>query len=228
MKKFLLSLFTITTLFLAGCLETTQEITLNEDGSGTVSNKSDMGALIGLVKQMGGGAELDKAPQQELDSVISLAKNVDNLKEEKFTTNLSFPFTSPSQISDLNKLTNKIMGSIMKDKMAEGAPMADQMPETSSFDDYYKVEFSNGELTKKVNKDKFEMAATDEYLKGMKEAAAMGLVMKATYVINLPRPAFKAEGKNVKLSEDKKKVTVSASIDEFFDDPAALEFKTKY
>jgi hypothetical protein len=250
MKKFLLSLFTITTLFLAGCLETTQEITLNEDGSGTVSNKSDMGALIGLVKQMGGGAELEKAPQQELDSVISLAKNVDsisglspaekeiarkgtvhinaNLKEEKFTTNLSFPFTSPSQISDLNKLTNKIMGSIMKDKMAEGAPMADQMPETSSFDDYYKVEFSNGELTKKVNKDKFEMAATDEYLKGMKEAAAMGLVMKATYVINLPRPASKAEGKNVKLSEDKKKVTVSASIDEFFDDPAALEFKIKY
>ena len=85
---------------------------------------------------------------------------------------------------------------------------ADKMPEPSSFDDYYKIEFSEGELMKKVNKEKYAGAESDEYLSGIKQAASMGLVMKATYVINLPRPATKAEGKYVKLSEDKMKVTI--------------------
>ncbi|HUR65369.1 MAG TPA: hypothetical protein VMZ03_03380 [Chitinophagaceae bacterium] len=250
MKKIILALCCIVTLFLTGCFENTQEITLNEDGSGTLNNSNDMSALIGLVKQMGAGAELDKAPQQNIDSVISLEKGADsisgltpeereiarkgklgikaNLKEEKFKTSLVFSFSSPSQVSGLNKLTNKILADVMKDKLAEGAPMADQMPEMSSIDDYYKLEFSNGELTKKVDKDKYSNLGSDEYLKGMKEAASMGLVMKANYVFNLPRPATKAEGKNVKLSEDKKKVTITATLDDFFDDPSALEFKIKY
>lgn len=249
MKKIIIALCCAGTLLLSGCFESTQEITLQEDGSGTLNNTSDMSALIGLVKQMGGGAELDKAPQT-LDSVISLETGADsiasltpeereiarkgklgitaNLKEEKFKTSLSFSFTSPSQVGELNKLTAKILADVLKDKMSEGAPMADQMPEMSSIDDYYKLEFSNGELTRKINKDKYENLASDEYLKGMKEAASMGLVMKVNYVINLPRPASKAEGKNVKLSDDKKKVTISASLDDFYDDPSVLEYKIKY
>ena len=104
----------------------------------------------------------------------------------------------------------------------------DQMPAPSSFDDYYSLEFSNGELTKKVNKEKYAGIESDEYLKSVQQASAMGLSMKATYIINLPRPAQKAEGKNVKLSEDKKKVTITADINDFFEDPASLEFKIKY
>lgn len=102
------------------------------------------------------------------------------------------------------------------------------MPETSSFDDYYKYEFSEGELTRKLDKDKYAGVESDEFLKGMKEASSMGLSMKATYVINLPRPAQKAEGKSIKLSEDKKKVTITADLDDFFADPAKLEYKIKY
>jgi hypothetical protein len=50
----------------------------------------------------------------------------------------------------------------------------------------------------------------------------------STMIINLPRPAEKAEGKNLKLSEDKLKVTVLSSLDDFFDNPESLEFKIKY
>ncbi|MBC7875339.1 MAG: hypothetical protein H7Y01_15165, partial [Ferruginibacter sp.] len=244
MKKYILSLLMACTLFLAGCLETTQEITLKEDGSGIVSYTNDLSALIGLAKQMGGGAEIDKAPQQAVDSVISMEKGADsipnltpeeremarkgtmrikmNLKEDKLLTNLAFSFSSPSQIAVYNKLSGKIMAESMKDQMAGGPAMgaADQMPEPSSFDDYYDLEFSNGELTRKVNKQKYAGVESDEYLKGVKQAAGMGLTMKANYVINLPRPATKAEGKNVKLSDDKKKVTVSADINDFFEDPS--------
>jgi len=55
MKKIVFSLITSVTLLLTSCLETTQEITLNEDGSGTISNTNDMSALIGIAKQMGEG-----------------------------------------------------------------------------------------------------------------------------------------------------------------------------
>lgn len=43
------------------------------------------------------------------------------------------------------------MAETMKDQIAGESPMeADKMPEPSSFDDYYKIEFSEGELTKKL------------------------------------------------------------------------------
>jgi hypothetical protein len=252
MRKLFVSVLAVCTLFLAGCFETIQEVTLNEDGSGTISNTNDMGSLITLAKNMGGADQMDKAGITVLDSTVSMKEGADsipnltpeekelarkgtltikaNLKEDKFLTNLSFPFTSASQIPVYTKLSAKIMNEVMKDKMNEGGagPDGDQIPESSSFDDYYTYEFSNGELTRKVNKEKYAGLENDQYLKGIKEAAAMGLTMKATYIINLPRPAQKAEGKNVKLSDDKKKVTISADIEDFFADASALEFKIKY
>lgn len=252
MQKFIFSVFMACTLFLTGCLETTQEITLNEDGSGTISNTNDMSTLIGMAKQMGGGVDMEKLPQEAVDSIIMMTEGADSIpnltteerelarkgtlrinmdmKADKFLTKLSFPFSSPSQIVVLNKLAGKILAETLKDKMSEGGkPMpTDEMPEASSFDDYYTFEFSKGELNKKVNREKYANAGSDEYLQAIKQAAGMGLVMKATYIINLPRPASKAEGKNVKLSADKKQVTVIADIDDFFDDASSLEFKIKY
>lgn len=251
MKKLLFPVILLSSLLLTGCYESTQEITLNEDGSGTLSNTNDMSALIGVAKQMGGAEKMAEAGDQKIDSTFSLTKEADsieslspaeremarkgtanillNLKDEKFSTKLNFPFSNPADISSLNKLSGKILASTMKDQMG-GMPGggADDMPEPSSVDDYYTIEFSNGELTKKVNKEKYINAESDKYLQGVKEAAAMGLSMKMNYVINLPRPATKAEGKSVKLSDDKKKVTISASIDDFFEDAAVLEFKIKY
>ena len=110
MKKLVLSLLVSSSLLLSGCFETIQEITLNEDGSGLLSNTNDLSALIGMAKQMGGGAEIEKAPQI-IDSTISMEKGADsipnltpeertmarkgtlkinmNMKEEKFLTPVS-------------------------------------------------------------------------------------------------------------------------------------------
>ena len=251
MKNFILTFLAAGCLFLAGCLENVQEVTLNEDGSGTMSTTNDMSALIGLIKQMGGAAELEKAGDQNMDSTFSLEKGAEkltnltaeekemlkkgtvalniNMKNEKMVTKLNFPFSSPSQIAQLNKLGAKVMGEVMKEQMKESAPIPqDQMPEQSSIDDYYKFEFSNGELTRKVNDSKYAGVESDEYLKSLKQATTMGLEVKSTYIFNLPRPASKVEGKNAKLSDDKKKVTVTGSLDDFFADAKTFEFKIKY
>ena len=252
MQKIILTVLAICTLFLTACFETTQEITLNEDGSGTFSSSNDLSGMIKMAKQMGGGSEIEKkAAEQVIDSTISMKDKADsipnlsaeeiemikngtlnvkmNLKTETFLTKLSFPFSKPSQIVVFNKLSGKILAEAMKNQMSEGPSMPmDQMPEPTSFDDYYTIEFSEGELTKKVNKEKYANAASDEFLKGVNQMSSLGLTMKANYIINLPRPAQKAEGKNVKLSEDKKKVTISADIEDFFADASSLEFKIKY
>jgi hypothetical protein len=247
--RFFLLFFLLAT-FLTGCLETTQEITLNNDGSGVVSNLNDMSGLIGLISQMGlkDSAKLNDAA---IDTTIALSNEADslqnitpqekelvkkgtlmlkmNMKESKFVTGMKFPFTKPSEIKAYNELTNKLMFETLKKQMGS-SPMAglEDMPAPSSLDDYFTTSFSNGILVKTLNKEKFAGVQNDEFLKAMKQSADMGLPMTATYIINLPRPAKKAEGKNVKLSDDRKKVTVVVDIDDFFDDPTKLEYRIEY
>jgi len=250
MKKILFSLFAGSVIFLTSCLETTQEITLNEDGSGTYVNTNDMSKVLTVAKNMG-AASSDKMPEQAVDTSISFAANADsiqdlsaqdkellkkgtlhikmNMEDEQFITTMSFPFSTLDDIQKINRLSGKMMMESMKSKMPGEMPMGSgSMPEASSFDDYFTLEFSNGELKKKLNKEKYAGVAKDEFLNGMKQAGEMGIPVSTTFIINLPRPAEKAEGKNVMLSEDKKKVTVSATIDDFFDNPEKMEFKIKY
>jgi hypothetical protein len=250
MKKLLLTLFTGCTLLLAGCFDTTQEITLNDDGSGIYVNTNDMSKILTIAKNMG-SASSDKMPKQAVDTSFSFASTADSIpglseedkellkkgsihikmsvEDEKFTTVMNFPFTTLGDISKFNHLSGKMMMESLKGKMPSEMPMgADAMPEPSSFDDYYTLEFSNGELKKKLNKEKYANVANDEFLKGLQQAGSMGIPVTTTYIINLPHPAEKAEGKNVKLSDDKKKITVTATIDDFFDHPESMEFKIKY
>ena len=258
MKKILLTFLSATVLLFTSCLETIQEITLKADGSGTISNASDMGAILGLVKNMGGGAELEKIAGSKEDTTIALAGMIENIEgmsaEEKalmengtmerkmnlaegqLSTKLSFSFKNHKEISSLNKLTNKLIGSGMKDMMVnmpmggagEGVPGLDDMPDPSSFDDYFDMKYTDDKIERTINKEKYANAESDEYLKGIKQASAMGIPVTATLIINLPRPVEKLEGVNAKLSEDKMKVTVKVDIDDFFDHPERLEFKVKF
>ncbi len=252
MKRLLLSVMAGCVL-LTGCLETTQEITLKEDGSGVLNTTSDMSSILAVAQNMGGGDQVSKMAGEKMDTMISLAKQADSipdltpeeknmlrkgillmkidLKESQFLTEINFPFTEMSEIAAYNKLTGKLMNNLVKDQMKEspmGGGMGGDMPEPSSFDDYYKLSYSKGEIKKSLDKDKYASASSDEYLNGLKQAASMGIPVTATYIINLPRPAEKVDGKNAKLSDDKMKVTVKAGLDDFFDDPEKLEFKIKY
>lgn len=240
------------TLLLGGCFETTEEITINEDGTGTYVNTNDMSSAISIAKNMGGAGQ-DKMPVQKMDSSISLSSFADkiegltdpekellkkgtmhiklSLDDEKFITSTNFSFSSLNEITQFNKLAGKMMMESIKTQMPGGIPMGmagGEMPEMSSVEDYYKIEFSDDKLEKKLNKDKYANVAADQVLQGMKQASEFGIPVSNTYIINLPRPAEKVEGKNVKLSDDKKKVTVTSSLDDFFDHPESLEFKIKF
>lgn len=235
---------------MTGCFDTVQEITIEADGSGVMATTNDMSAIIGMAKQFGGDqmSELEKAAT---DTVVMLGVMADsipgltaeekgliqkgslgikmNMQEEVFTTRISYPFKSTSEINILNKLTSKVMTTVM-DKQMSGSenPMMDNSPQPSSMEEYFNMHFTDGSVSRTLNREKYTNANNDEYLKGLLESSNFGVPMKSSLVINLPKPAKNVTGKNVQLSTDKKKVTIQTTIEDFFDNPDKLEFKIEY
>lgn len=252
MRKLFFSLLAGVAILLTGCLDTVQEITIKDDGSGTINNTSDMSMILSMLNQMG-GEDFKKQMPAKLDSTFSLADGIDemeglseqektlakngimkinlNMGDEVLITGLSFPFSKVSEIPVINAISGKVLSDKMEKGMKEneGNNSMDAVnPKLSSYDDYFDTEYDEGTIKRKLNSEKYKNAESDEFLKGIKEAAAMGISTKATYIFNLPRPAKEVEGELVKLSDDKMKVTIEFDIDDFFDSPQKLEFKIKY
>ncbi|MGZ8510791.1 MAG: hypothetical protein ACXWWA_10460 [Chitinophagaceae bacterium] len=250
MKKLLGLLFIGSAVALASC-ETTREITFNKNGSGKLVTTTDMSSLIGIAKLS--GKDMDKE-DKAIDTTISLETMADsipdlskdekelvkkgvlglnmNLKEEKLLTRLEFPFSNTAQIAKLDQVSAKVMQQAMKkqaEEGTEGAPAipADEMPK-GSMDDYFITTYGKGVIEKKLIREKYDSVGNDKAMQALKEMAGQGMPMNTTLIFNLPKRAKKAEGKNVKLSEDKKKVTITNSVNDFFDDVTKLEFKIKY
>jgi hypothetical protein len=155
-----------------------------------------------------------------------------NLKEEKMVTKLEFPFANASQIKKLDEVSAKVMQQAMQKQASageEGAPAIpeDQMPK-ATIDDYFTVTYEKGLIQRKHIPEKYAKVGEDQGMQALKEVAAQGMPINTTLIYNLPKPAKKVEGKNAKLSDDKKKVTITSSIDDFFDDITKLEFKVEY
>jgi len=248
MKKILAFLTICSSFILAGCFDTVQETTVNEDGSGVVVTTSDMGQLLALASQMEGSEAMKDAPEGTIDSTISMEEAADsiadltpaerslvrkgslhlkmNFKENMFITKLSFPFTTAAEAVICNRLTGKVMAEVLRGKQGQASPTG--LPEMQSIDDYYELVFRNGEISRTLNKEKYAKLGENEYFKMVSEASGMGLNGSNNYVINLPRPAIIAEGKGLKLSEDRKKITIESSPAAFMEDGTALEYRITY
>lgn len=253
MRKLSCLLVVVATL-LAGCFETTEEITLNEDGSGRLTYTTDLSNIFSMMGQMASGKEMDKA--KNMDTTISFSKFADsikditaqekalmkngtlrmmlNMKDEKFLNVISFPFKKIEELKILKQALPKAGSEALK-KLASrqsadlppGMSM-DDIAKTKSFDDFFDVNMSSTSFSRMMNKTKYSAAETDEYMKGLQQMNAMGVPMTANYVFNLPRPAKKTEGKGLKLSADKKKVSLTVTSEDFFDEPKKFEYKIEY
>lgn len=260
MKK-LLSLVILSCIFLlVGCLDVTQEYTINADGSGVISNKIDMSSAMTMLMQMGG----DKAKEEKInvDSVFAFKKYIDTVKtltaeekklfkdavfgvvmsteKEKFLITTSIPFKSINDIDRLNAIMKKIQSSGAMSKavggVVEGGDTNNSMVQPGGGDEmmknmaeeYFDMKIQQGLITRKLNKDKYAKLNDDEALSKLKEVGSMGAPIKSSVVINLPRPAKKVEGKNAKVSDDKKKITIETELNDLFDNPANYEFRIEY
>src|SRR5687768_5640222 len=162
-----------------------------------------------------------------------------SLKQEKFALVFNFPYSQPGDLltigSILKKTKNQLITKQMDKMNPEGGSNStreltglDQEGNSFEVSDYYNFSVKKGSLSKKLNKEKFANVDNDESLKGLKEMSQMGLNSSMKTIINLPKPAKKAEGKAVKLSDDKKTVTIEGTLDDFFEDASYFDYEIEY
>ena len=214
-------------------------------------NTTDLGKMVGLLKQMGG----DSAQNiPNTDTTISLAGIADsisgltseqrklinqgtmrltvNMQDEKLLIKLSLPFKKLSDIQSLKEALPEISEATLKklpgtDQMSPGTGDNDST-KIKTFDNFYDMTFTDKLITKTLNKTKYDQGKSGDYMKSVQQMSDMGSPITANYIINLPRPAKKVEGKAVKLSDDKKKVSLTVTSDDFFNDPTKFEYRIEY
>lgn len=174
-------------------------------------------------------------------------KVIMNMPDEIFSMAFSFPYSQPADLVAIKNLLKKTKQNVMADQMDKliGADtsgtgdknamehnrlLGDMKPDSniSEVDDYYKYEYKKGRISKKLNKDMYANVENDKTLASLKEMSQMGMSSTMKTIFNLPRPAKKAEGKGVKLSNDRKKVTIEGSLDDFFEDASYFEYEIEY
>ena len=166
-----------------------------------------------------------------------------NVEAEEFSFTFSFPFSKTDDIGNIRSVLKKSKQDMLSNGMKNKFPEKDkektglfgkEIDEDGSgeigteIDEYYKIVYEKNKLTRKVIKEKIAGVGEDKSLKTLQEMSQMGMSMNLKTVINLPKPAKKAEGKGVKLSNDRKKVTIEGTLDDFFEDAAYFEYEIEY
>jgi len=134
-----------------------------------------------------------------------------------------------SKAGGMSKVASKAFGETPgMDELGMDQKSGNSDPFSSLAENYFDVEYKKGKIKRSLIKDKYAKVHEDEALSKMKEMGEMGMPVKSNFVINLPVPAKNVSGKNVKLSDDKKKVTIENTLDELYDDPSKYEFTIEY
>ena len=266
MKKFSWIAGLVVLIIFSGCFDTLEEVTINENGSGSFVNSLDMGKLLGLAKTMGSGKdEMKDFDKLKMDTVIYLKDVKDSLKnlnaaekniaatgalkilvdatDDKMNFTFTFPFSKTSEIAGIQNILKKakqdIIDDIMQKIMGEeggkneallGNEDGDENKENmgANIDEYYTSVYEKGKFTRKLNKEKYANVEDDKSLKSLQEMAQLGMAINMKTIINLPKPAKKAEGKGLKLSDDKKKITMEGTLDDFFEDASYFEYDIEF
>ena len=249
MKK-LIPLLLTALLFTTGCLNTTEEITVQKDGSGMYGMTLDFSGLFDMIQAMqGADPSAEKKAMQNMDTVIRFASFTDTstkftaaekalLKnatihmvmqeaQKKFVMEMRYPFKKMDDVEKIMELTQR-SGSIMGKAMGAPEMEGGEQPPTPDFNSYYDLTFKQGVIEKKVNQEKLKAFQDNPQFEQLKSSSAMFSEATISSVIRLPQKAKKATGPGVKISDGGKLVTVAASLADALEDPNTLTFRIEY
>jgi hypothetical protein len=257
MKKILQLLLIIPAIFcLAGCFDTTEEITIDKNGSGVYQVNADFKGLFELIDAMKGmdtsaNSSLGKFPSN-IDTTINLRTFTDtasklsaeekallrnatlnmvmNQKDKVFKILMKYPYQDINDVQKIMKLSqtgNSMLGKALQGKEAPETDMQlnQGMPELNNFFD---ITYKKGLIEKKINAEKLKELQENEQFAQIQQALQMMSEATVNTIIHLPKPAKKAEGAKVKLSDDKKTVTINASLSDLFNEPNSFAYRIEY
>jgi hypothetical protein len=258
MKNYFKYLLTVAlTIFFVGCYEVNEEIEINADGTGTYVTKMDMSAMIDMMQSFAGEEELKKdGLDKVLDTTILFKSLIDsakdataeqkelmkdgkmkmqmNIKEKIFKLDMSFPYKNLNNLQQLmsGKAGGAGMTSALKDvfgkKDGEQNAAAPKGPDMGDFAGIYNVTIKNGLIEKKVNQEKYKEFMARPEMAQMKQLTSSGMEILYTTSIKLPRAAKKTDNPLIKLSDDKKTVTMKYNLLELLENPEKFAYTIQY
>jgi hypothetical protein len=245
-------LFVFVTVGFAGCLDIDEKIDVKKDGSGTVTMDMDMSQMLEMIQQYMGTDGIQKAGLAKMDTTIHMKDVLDSaagLSADKkavlspgsvhirldtaakiFTTHMSFPFTSQSNLQKLYATLGD--GSLGSAQLLKGIGGDEggggPSPDINQFNGIYDFTCRDGLITKKVNPDKWKALQANPQLAQIKQAGQMGIEINYTTTIVLPRPVKKIDNATAKLSDDKKTVVMKFNLIDAFDHPEQFGYSIEY
>ena len=256
MKRFMFLLAGI--MCFVGCYEVNEEITINQDGSGVHNTKMDMGQMLEMIQSMAGEEELTKEGLDKvldttifMKSVLDSAKDITaeqkellkdgkmnlqmNMKEKIFKAQVNIPFKGYNNLQSLMSGKGSSMTGLSQlfkgvfDK-GEQKPALDapKEPGLEDMNTIFDVVVKDGLVSRKVNLEKHKALVEKPEVAQMQQMASGGMEILYTTVIKLPRPAKKTENALIKLSDDKKTVTLKYNLLDLFDHPEKFSYSVEF
>lgn len=239
----LLLAFSLLLMFFTTSCNFTENITINDDGTGNISMDMDASQLMAMA-----GEELAKEGDERIDSTFSfkdiLATKKDSISKlpkeeqdrlkslEKFSMKMlmdpqtqEFKFTLLSDFKKIDELSDLMeafdKASPMSNKKKEG------MPDLGM--DKYKTKsayFYDGKKFKKTVSRREEVPAVQNDSLDMIKA----MLESATYTVNykFPKRIKSVSNKTATLSADKKTVTVIYPFSDYLDKPKDMSIEVEF
>jgi hypothetical protein len=241
-----------------GCYEVTEEITINQNGTGTFDTKMDMGQMLEMIQTMAGEEELAKEGLDKvLDTTILMKHILDsaqdvtpeqkellkdgklslqmNMKEKLFKAQMNIPFNGYDKLQLLMSGKGNSMSGLSQlfkgvfdngeQKPALDSPKEPGLEDMSTIFD---VVVKNGLINKKVNLEKHKALIEKPEIAQLQQMSSSGMEILYTTIIHLPRPAKKTDNPLIKLSDDKKTVTMKYNLLDIFDHPEKFSYNVEF
>ncbi|MEX6686109.1 hypothetical protein QTN47_01305 [Danxiaibacter flavus] len=238
-------------LVFASCLDTEEKISLNADNSGTYQLNMDMSKMLEQMKAFMPQSD-SLFPADEQDRVVPLVQLIDSASAQqqalfkegtmlvhsnKDSNELSLTFVVPfKNTDDLAAIKKHLFELVDVKKISEGMAgaggigdeavkgMAIIAPTSTGFTfTAGKHEISN-QLSQRSSLDSL---LSDQSVQQFRMLSFMGGINYKT-VLELPSPVKNYKGQAANISDDKKTVTFTNTLNELFDTPDAFEYKVDW
>jgi hypothetical protein len=116
------------------------------------------------------------------------------------------------------------------DKGEQKTPALDSPkdPGLEDMNSIFDVIVKDGLISKKINLERHKALIEKPDVAQLRQVASGGMEILYTTTIRLPRPAKKIDNSLMKLSDDKKTVTLKYNLLELFDQPEKFSFTVQY
>jgi hypothetical protein len=245
-------------IFFVSCYEVNENIEINADGTGTYVTKMDMSALIDMMQTYAGEEELQKEGLDKVidttvlfKSLLDSAKDATaeqkelmkdgkmkmqmNIKEKLFKLDLSFPYKDLNSLQQLmsgkaggGTGMNAALKNVFGKKDGEQDAPTPKGPDMGDFAAIYNVTIKKDLIEKKVNQAKYKEFMDRPEMAQMKQLTSSGMEILYTTTIKLPRAAKKTDNPLIKLSDDKKTVTMKYNLLELLENPDKFAYTIQY